>query len=326
MKAVLCRSWDGPDALEFADIPPEAMRPGHVRIRVHAAGVNFADTLQVAGKYQVKPPFPFSPGLEVAGEVTECAPDVTGFPPGTRVMAFLREGGGMREEVVLPTDCVVPVPDNMDFTTAAAFPTAYGTSWFALTHRGGLKPGETLLVTGAAGGVGLTAVELGKLMGATVIAAAGGAEKCALAQDYGADHVIDYTTESIRDRVRDITGGKGADVVYDPVGGDLAEPVFRSMAWRGRYLVVGFAQGTIPSLPLNLALLKGASIVGVFWGEFARREPRANARALAELAQWYAQGKVKPVIDRRLPMTELPEAYRLMGTRKVRGKLVLVND
>jgi len=323
MKAVLCRSWDGPDALEFADIKPEPMRPGHVRIRVRAAGVNFADTLQVFGKYQVKPPFPFSPGLEVAGEITECAPDVAGPPPGTSVMAFLREGGGMREEVVLATDCVVPIPANMDFTTAAAFPTAYGTSWFALTHRGKLQPGETLLVTGAAGGVGLTAVELGKLIGATVIAAAGGAEKCALARSYGADHVIDYTTESIRDRVRDVTGGKGADVVYDPVGGEAFEQAIRAVNWEARMLVVGFAAGRIQNVPANLVLVKNIAVIGVVFGAQYERDPAYGNRKLREVLALYEQGKLRPHVGATFPMAQAGAAMNALLSRRFTGKIVL---
>jgi len=323
MKAVLCRSWDGPDALEFADIAPEPMRPGHVRIRVRAAGVNFADTLQVSGKYQVKPPFPFSPGLEVAGEITEFAPDLTAYPPGTRVMAFLREGGGMREDVVLPTDCMVPIPDNMDFTTAAAFPTAYGTSWFALTHRGKLQPGETLLVTGAAGGVGLTAVELGKLMGATVIAAAGGTEKCALTRSYGADHVIDTTTESIRDRVRDITNGKGADVVYDPVGGEAFEQAIRAVNWEARMLVVGFAAGRIQNVPANLVLVKNIAVIGVVFGAQYERDPAYGNQKLREVLALYEQGKLHPHVGATFPMAQVGAAMNALLSRRFTGKIVL---
>jgi len=245
--------------------------------------------------------------------------------PGQPVAAFSGTGG-FATHACVNAAVVIPLPPGFAFDDAAAFVLTYGTTHHALVDRAALKAGETLLVLGAAGGVGTAAIQIGKALGARVIAAASSDEKCALCREIGADETINYTSTNLRDALKAMTGGKGPDVVYDPVGGDLAEPVFRSIAWRGRYLVVGFAQGGIPSLPLNLALLKGASIVGVFWGEFARREPQANSRALGELAQWYAQGKVKPVIDQHLPMNALPRAFERMGTRKVRGKLVLVND
>jgi NADPH2:quinone reductase len=234
--------------------------------------------------------------------------------------------GGFATHAVVDAALVMPLPPGFAFDDAAAFILTYATTHHALVDRGQLKAGETLLVLGAAGGVGTAAIQIGKVLGARVIAASSSDEKGALCRSIGADETINYATGNIRDRLKELTGGKGPDVVYDPVGGDLAEPVFRSIAWRGRYLVIGFAQGAIPALPLNLALLKGASIVGVFWGEFARREPKANAAALAELARWYAEGKVKPVIDRRMPMRELPAAYERMGSRTVRGKLVMTND
>jgi len=249
---------------------------------------------------------------------------VTHLKPGDAVAAF-GGTGGFGTHAVVNASLVMPLPAGFAFDDAAAFILTYGTTHHALLDRGALKAGETVLVLGAAGGVGTAAIQIAKAVGARVIAAASSDEKCALCREIGADATINYSTANIRDELKTLTEGKGPDLVYDPVGGDLAEPVFRSIAWRGRYLVVGFAQGGIPALPLNLALLKGASIVGVFWGEFARREPKGNAKALAELAQWYAQGKVKPVIDSRLPMAQLPQAFARMGSRQVRGKLVMTN-
>jgi len=296
-----------------------------VFIAIKAASLNFPDLLIVQNKYQMKPPLPFVPGSEFAGVIESVGDGVNHLKPGQPVAAFSGTGG-FATHACVNAAVVMPLPPEFAFDDAAAFVLTYGTTHHALVDRAALKSGETLLVLGAAGGVGTAAIQIGKALGARVIAAASSDEKCALCREIGADETINYTSTNLRDALKAMTGGKGPDVVYDPVGGDLAEPVFRSIAWRGRYLVVGFAQGGIPSLPLNLALLKGASIVGVFWGEFARREPQANARALGELAQWYAQGKVKPVIDQRLPMNALPQAFERMGTRKVRGKLVLVND
>ena len=250
---------------------------------------------------------------------------MTHLKVGDAVAAF-GGTGGFGTHAVVNANLVMPLPAGFPFDDAAAFILTYGTTHHALVDRAALKSGETLLVLGAAGGVGTAAIQIGKALGARVIAAASSDEKCELCRSLGADATINYAKANIRDEIKQLTGGKGPDVVYDPVGGDLAEPVFRSIAWRGRYLVIGFAQGGIPALPLNLALLKGASIVGVFWGDFARREPKAHASALAELARWYADGKVKPVIDRRLPMRDLPAAYALMGSRTVRGKLVMSND
>ena len=244
---------------------------------------------------------------------------------GDAVAAFSGTGG-FGTHVVVSATLVMPLPPGFSFDDGAAFILTYGTTHHALVDRGQMKSGETLLVLGAAGGVGTAAIQIGKALGARVIAAASSDEKCELCRSIGADATINYAKTNIRDELKQLTAGKGPDVVYDPVGGDLAEPVFRSIAWRGRYLVVGFAQGAIPALPLNVALLKGASIVGVFWGEFARREPNAHAEALKELERWYAEGKVKPVIDRRLPMRELPAAFALMGSRTVRGKVVMTND
>ncbi|MEP6873753.1 MAG: NADPH:quinone oxidoreductase family protein, partial [Burkholderiales bacterium] len=286
--------------------------------------LNFPDLLIVQNKYQMKPPLPFVPGSEYAGVVEAVGADVKQLKVGDAVAAF-GGTGGFATHAIVNAALAMPLPKNFAFDDAAAFVLTYATTHHALLDRAALKAGETVLVLGAAGGVGTAAIQIAKAVGARVIAAASSDEKCALCAQLGADATINYSTANLRDEIKRLTDGKGPDVVYDPVGGDLAEPVFRSIGWRGRYLVVGFAQGGIPALPWNLALLKGASIVGVFWGDFARREPEANAAALAELARWYAEGKVKPVIDQRLPMVELPKAFARMGSRQVRGKLVMVN-
>lgn len=324
MHAWLCENPIGVEALAWKELPTPEPKAGEVRVAIRAASLNFPDLLIVQNKYQMKPPLPFVPGSEYAGVVDAVGPGVTHLKPGDAVAAF-GGTGGFGTHAVVNAGLVMPLPPGFAFDDAAAFILTYGTTHHALLDRGALKAGETVLVLGAAGGVGTAAIQIAKAVGARVIAAASSDEKCALCREIGADATINYSTANIRDELKTLTDGKGPDLVYDPVGGDLAEPVFRSIAWRGRYLVVGFAQGGIPALPLNLALLKGASIVGVFWGEFARREPKGNAKALAELAQWYAQGKVKPVIDSRLPMAQLPQAYARMGSRQVRGKLVMTN-
>src|ERR1043166_103107 len=316
MKAVLCRAWGTPDVLRFEAVEARAVRPNEVRIRVRAAGVNFADTLMVGGTYQVKPPFPFIPGLEAAGVIVEVGADVAGLQAGHRVLAVLRNGGASAEEIVVNAASVVAIPDAMDFVTAAAFPVAYGTSHFALTHRGHLTPGETLLVLGAAGGVGLTAVEIGKAMGARVIAAAGGKEKLAVAQTHGADAVIDYTTESIRDRVREFTSGKGADVVYDPVGGDAFDQALRAVNWEAGMLIIGFAGGRIQAVPANLILVKNISVIGVVWGAQAERDPVWISRNLAELLRWWEAGRVKPRISKTFPLGAAVEALTALLSRR----------
>jgi NADPH2:quinone reductase len=324
MHAWLCENPTGVEALQWKELATPEPKQGQVRVAIRAASLNFPDLLIVQNKYQHKPPLPFVPGSEYAGTIEAVGEGVKHLKVGDAVAAF-GGTGGFATHAVVDAALVMPLPPGFDFDDAAAFILTYGTTHHALVDRAQLKGGETLLVLGAAGGVGTAAIQIGKVLGARVIAAASSDEKADLCRSIGADATINYATANIRDELKQITGGKGPDVVYDPVGGDLAEPVFRSIAWRGRYLVVGFAQGSIPSLPLNLALLKGASIVGVFWGEFARREPKANAQALAELARWYAEGKVKPVIDQHLPMRELPAAYARMGSRTVRGKLVMTN-
>jgi NADPH:quinone reductase len=324
MHAWLCENPIGVEALSWKELPTPEPKEDEVRVAIRAASLNFPDLLIVQNKYQMKPPLPFVPGSEYAGVIEAVGAGVTHLKVGDAVAAF-GGTGGFGTHAVVKAALVMPLPAGFAFDDAAAFILTYATTHHALLDRAALKAGETVLVLGAAGGVGTAAIQIAKAVGARVIAAASSDAKCALCKELGADATINYSTANLRDEIKALTGGKGPDVVYDPVGGDLAEPVFRSIGWRGRYLVVGFAQGGIPALPWNLALLKGASIVGVFWGDFARREPKANARALAELAQWYAAGKVKPVIDQRLPMRELPKAFERMGTRQVRGKLVMVN-
>ncbi len=325
MHAWLCENPTGVDAVKWTALPTPEPKPGEVRVKIAAASLNFPDLLIVQNKYQMKPPLPFVPGLEYAGTIDAVGAGVDRLKVGDRVAAC-GGTGGFATDVCVDANLVMPLPAGFAFDDAAAFILTYGTTHHALVDRAALKPGETVLVLGAAGGVGTAAIQVAKAVGARVIAAASSDAKCELCKQLGADATLNYSGSNIRDQVKALTGGKGPDVVYDPVGGDLAEPVFRSIAWRGRYLVIGFAQGGIPALPMNLALLKGASLVGVFWGDFVRREPQANARGMAELARWYAEGKVKPVIDRKLSMQELPQAYALMSTRTVRGKLVLVND
>ena len=325
MQAWLCETLDGIGSMRFQTLPTPEPQPGEVRIAVQAASLNFPDLLIVEGKYQFKPALPFVPGAEYAGIVDAVGAGVTHVKPGDTVAAIAGTGGFATHACVKASQ-VMPLPPGFNVEHGAAFAFTYGTSHHALVDRAQLKPGETVLVLGAAGGVGTAALQIAKAMGARVIAAASSAEKCALCTELGADATINYTTENLREALKALTEGRGPDVVYDPVGGDFAEPAFRSIAWRGRYLVVGFAGGGIPALPWNLALLKGASVVGVFWGEFVKREPKANAAALQQLAQWYAEGKIRPVIDQRMPMAQIEAAYARMASRQVRGKLILVND
>ena len=324
MHAWLCENPTGVDALTWKELPTPTPGPGQVLIQIEAASLNFPDLLIVQNKYQMKPELPFVPGSEYAGKVQAVGEGVTHLKVGQSV-ACLSGTGGFGTHTLAPAKLCMPLPAGFPATAGAAFIMTYATSHHALVDRAALKAGETVLVLGAAGGVGTAAIQIAKAMGAKVIAAASTDEKCALCTTLGADATINYSTQNLREALKTLTEGKGPDVVYDPVGGDLAEPAFRSIAWRGRYLVVGFAGGPIPSLPLNLPLLKGASLVGVFWGEFARREPQANAAMMGELAQWYGQGKIKPVLDRTMPMNELKAAYTLMGSRSVMGKLVMVN-
>ena len=324
MHAWLCENPVGVDALVWKELPTPTPGPGEVRIRIEAASLNFPDLLIVQNKYQIKPPLPFVPGAEYAGIVEAAGEGVTQLRVGQRV-ACLSGTGGFATHTVAKAALCLPLPAEFPAVDAAAFIMTYATSHHALIDRGQLRAGETVLVLGAAGGVGTAAIQIAKVAGARVIAAASSDEKCALCQRLGADATVNYSRENLRDALKSLTDGQGPNVIYDPVGGDLAEPAFRSIAWRGRYLVIGFAAGPIPALPMNLPLLKGASLVGVFWGEFARREPQANAAMLMELARWYGEGKIKPVIDQTLPMRELKAAYARMASRAVMGKLVLVN-
>lgn len=322
MQAWFCDNPIGVDALQWREAPTPEPQAGQVRLAVQAASLNFPDLLIVENKYQFKPPLPFVPGSEFAGVVEAVGEGVSTCKPGDRVAA-LAGNGGFGSHAIVAADKLFPLPDAMSYAHGAAFAMTYGTSIHALLDRGRLKAGETVLVLGAAGGVGTAAVQIAKAAGARVIAAASSDEKCALCREIGADETINYSSANLREALKALTGGKGPDVVYDPVGGELAEPVFRSIAWRGRYLVIGFAGGGIPALPWNLALLKGADLVGVFWGDFVRREPAAFQRDMRQLGQWYAEGKVKPLVHQTLPMSDLHKAYAMMSGRQVIGKLVL---
>lgn len=327
MHAWLCENPVGTDALTWKELPTPEPGEGEVLIEIRAASLNFPDILVVQNKYQTKPALPFVPGSEYAGVVQAVGAGVSHLQVGQYV-ACLTGTGGFATHTLAPAALCMPLPENFPLVDASAFIMMYATSHHALVDRAGLKAGETVLVLGAAGGVGTAAIQIAKAMGARVIAAASTPEKCELCRSLGADATMDYSNYSnsdLRNAIKELTAGKGPDVIYDPVGGDFAETAFRSIAWRGRYLVVGFASGSIPALPLNLSLIKGASIVGVFWGEFARREPQANAAMMMELARWYGQGKVKPAIDSVLPMAELKTAFARMQSREVMGKLVLTN-
>jgi len=322
MRAVLCKAYGPPESLVVEDIASLVPGPGQVVVKVVAAGVNFPDTLIIQNKYQFKPPLPFSPGGEAAGTVLRVGAGVTGFAPGQKVIAFTGHGS-FAEEVLADASRLLPIPSGMSFEVAASFVMTYGTSYHALKDRAALKAGETLLVLGAAGGVGLAAVEIGKALGAKVIAAASSPAKLAVCTEHGADAVINYASEDLRERLKALTEGRGVDVIYDPVGGGYSEPALRSMAWRGRFLVVGFANGQIPSIPLNLTLLKGCSIVGVFWGDFVRREPKASARDLAELMELLHQGRLKPLVSASYRFDEIAQALNAVLERKVTGKIVV---
>jgi NADPH:quinone reductase len=324
MRALLCRSLGGIGALEVAEVDSPRPGPGQVRIGVRASGVNFPDLLMVEGKYQVKPDLPFIPGLEVAGVVLECGPGVEHLRLGERVLAFARRGGGHAEEIVVRSEIVAPIPDAMDFIIAAAFPVAYGTAHFALTHRGRLAGGETLLVLGAAGGVGLAAVEVGKLLGARVIAAASSAEKLRVALQHGADATINYLTEDLRDSVRVLTAGRGVDVVFDPVGGEAFKQGVRCVGWEGRILVIGFASGDIPQVATNMILVKNFSVTGVVFGEHSWRFPNDTRLRLASLLGAYGEGRLQPTVSKTYALSDGPRALAEMSNRRVVGKMVLI--
>ena len=322
MKAMLCKEFGPPESLSLEDVAEPELGKGQVRIAVRACGVNFPDLLLIAGKYQLRPPMPFAPGAEIAGDVIEVASDVSSLSPGQKVVAVTMFGG-MAEQICVDEASVAPLPNAIDYPAAAAFLFTYATAFHALKQRGCLQAGETLAVLGAAGGVGLAAVEIGKMMGATVIAAASSDEKLQLASDYGADHLINYAEASLKDGINEITAGRGADVLYDPVGGELFEQCLRAVAWGGRILVIGFASGQIPTVPANLALLKGSSIVGVFWGRFAEQEPQTNARNTAELLRLLGDGKLKPHVSETYPLDQAASALQTIVARRAKGKIVI---
>ena len=322
MRALRCHAFDQPETLSLDTVPDPVPAAGEIVVQVSAAGVNFPDALMVMGQYQVRPPLPFTPGGEAAGVITAVAADVVHLQVGQRVVVFTRTGA-FAERVCAPASAATILPEAVSCEVAATLPLAFGTAMHALIDRAHLVKGETLLVLGASGGVGLAAVMIGKALGARVIAAASSAEKLAVCQLHGADACINYSTESLRDRLKEITGGRGPDVICDPVGGALTEPAFRSIAWGGRHLVIGFAGGAIPSLPLNLPLLKGASVIGVFWGAFEQREPAANARHLAQLLEWVAQGIIAPVVSAKYPLSNGAAALRDILERRVVGKVVI---
>lgn len=323
MKAVLCKTLGPARDLVLEEVASPVPKKNEILLDVQAAGVNFPDTLIIEGKYQFQPPLPFSPGGEAAGVIAAVGERAGAFKVGDRVMA-LTGWGAFAEQVAVPFYNVMPIPEHMDFATAAAFGMTYGTSMHALKQRGQLQPGETLLVLGASGGVGLAAVEIGKAMGARVIAAASSAEKLAVAKAAGADETIDYSQASLKEEIKRLTGGQGVDVIYDPVGGELFDQAVRGLAWQGRLLVVGFASGTIPQMAANLVLLKGAAVLGVFWGAFAQRQPEDNAANFRQLFAWHAEGKLKPLVSKTYPLAEAGAAIDALGQRRAVGKLVVL--
>jgi NADPH2:quinone reductase len=322
MRAVVCEAWCGPEVLTVEDVAPPKLKAGGVRIRVHTAGLNFADNLIIAGRYQIKPPLPFSPGFEVAGRVLECADGVMRCKPGDRVMAVL-DYGGFAEEVVADQESVFVLADSVGDEVAAAFPVAYGTSHLGLRYKCALEPGESVLVHGAAGGVGLTAVEIAKRLGATVIATASGADKCAVAAAAGADHTLDSRAEGLRDQVKALTGGRGVDVVYDPVGGKLFEESLRCTANGGRILIVGFASGDVPQIPANILLVKNIAAIGYYWGAHKTVKPAWMRASFEELLSWLAAGSLSPLVSRSFSLDEAPEALQALKARRTTGKVVL---
>ncbi len=322
MKAIRCKAYGPPSSLVLEEIDNLKPKAKEVLVEVKACGLNFPDTLIIQGLYQFKPELPFTPGSDVAGIVKEIGDQVSHLKVGQEVFGFVAHGG-LAEEVLVPASACFPKPPKMDFPIAASFLMAYGTSYHALKDRGHLVKGETLLVLGASGGVGLAAVELGKLIGAKVIAAASTDEKLALCKAYGADEIINYTRQDLKTTIKEMTEGKGVDVVYDPVGGIYSEAALRGIAWNGRFLVVGFATGDIPKIPLNIPLLKGGSVVGVFWGAFAMKNPKANMQNTRTLMQWHSEGKLKPHIHAVYDLAETSKALEEMTNRKVKGKLII---
>lgn len=322
MKAVLCSEYGGPEKLGLGDVESPIAGPDEVVISVKAAGLNFFDTLIIENKYQFKPDLPFSPGAEVAGTIKSVGEGVNDLKPGDRVMAYT-VWGGVREEIAVPTGSVIKMPEELEYEVAAGLIVTYGTSLHALKDRASIQPGETLAVLGSSGGVGQAAVEIGKAMGARVIACASSDDKLDFCKSLGADDVVNYSTQDIKASLKELTGGKGVDVIYDPVGADLAEPALRSIGWKGRFLVVGFAGGGIPKIPLNLALLKGCQIVGVFWGDHLVREPHLHRANIAQLLDWVVEGKIKPHIHKVYQMAETAEALAAIARREVRGKVII---
>lgn len=322
MRAVLCQRHGPPESLTLVDLPTLTPAPGEVVVAVHAAGVNFPDTLIIENRYQFKPALPFAPGGEVAGTVVRVGTDVTGLAPGDRVMAVCG-WGGFADEVAVKASAVVRLPPGVPMDAAAVLAATYGTTWYALKERAALQAGQTLLVLGAAGGTGAAAIQLGKLLGARVIACASSPEKLELCRQLGADEVVDHRRQDLRQALKALTGAQGVDVAYDPVGGELTEVALRAMAWGGRLLVIGFASGTIAQPPLNLALLKGCAIVGVFFGAFMEREPQRHAQLLQELLEAVAQGRLRPAIMQRLPLEQAAQALRQLADRQALGKTVL---
>jgi NADPH2:quinone reductase len=322
MRAVLCKAWSGPEDLTLGEVDPPTAGPSEVLISVAAAGVNFADTLVIAGTYQEKPALPFIPGFEVAGQVAAVGREVTGLQVGDRVLA-ITPWGGYAEQAIADQSAAFVLPEAMDLALAAGFPVTYGTAYGALVWRAGLAPGETLLVHGAAGGVGLAAVEVGKALGATVIATAGGPEKLAVAGDHGADHGIDYKTEDIRARVKTLTGGRGVDVVFDPVGGAVFDTSLRCVAWGARLVVIGFAAGRVPQIPANILLVKNLTVQGFYWSSYRRHDPARFAAQFDALFAWFETGKLRPHVSHRLDLARAAEAMRLLTDRKATGKVVL---
>jgi NADPH:quinone reductase len=325
MRAIVCRELSGVGGLELAEVPTPAPGPGQVRVRVRAAGVNFADSLIIKGQYQDKPALPFVPGMEIAGRVEACGPGVAGFAPGDRVMAAL-DLGGFAEAAVCSVEDVVRLPDSIDDVTAAGFAIAYGTAYGALCWAGRLRAGETLVVHGAAGGVGLAAVECGRALGARVIATARGEGHIAVAREHGAAATIDTASEDLRTRLKALTDGRGADVIFDPIGGDVFQASLRGIAWEGRLLVIGFASGQIPQIPANLLLVKNASAVGFYWGSYRRHDPTRVRAAFEELLRWHGEGRIRPLVSEVRPLAQAPEALERLLSRQSSGKIVLTID
>jgi NADPH2:quinone reductase len=322
MKAILCTRFGGPDDLELGELPDPVPGAGEAVVAVKAAALNFFDTLIIAGKYQHKPPFPFSPAAEFSGVVESVGPGVNGLARGDRVLGHIGAGAA-RERLAAKAERLIKIPEGLDFERAAGLTVTYGTTLHALKDRAQLKSGESLAVLGAAGGTGLATVELGKILGARVIACASSAEKLAFARKHGADESINYAQEDLKDALRRVTGGTGVDVVYDPVGGPYAEPAIRALAWGGRYLVIGFAAGEIPKIPLNLALLKSAALVGVFWGAWAERNPEKHRANMADITRWCAEGKLSAHVHAAYPLEQTPDAIKALSDRKAMGKLIV---